>query len=272
MASRAPRVVVTRRAEQAPALCAKLEAVGLTPLIFPTIELVALLTDELDAALAELPSYDWLIFTSVNAVDFFFRRVDELGEVSDQASRNADDGLPSIAVVGKATARALEKRELRLDFMPTTFTGAALAAELDTPEGQKILLPRAKAGGHAIVDGLRARGAMVTDIPLYATVTAAPTTTALAELAQGFEVIIFASPSSVYGLLEIAEKRGARLKQQIGGAIIACIGPVTADAARERGLAVTLMPDEYTLDALVQSLVDHFNTSLRTTNGSVDAR
>lgn len=248
------RIVVTRRAEQAAGLGDQLRGVGLTPVIFPTIQLTALPTEALDVALAELSGFDWLIFTSVNAIDFFFRRADELNGVDGLRSTNR----PSIAVVGKATARALVERGLQPDFMPTVFTGAALAAELSDLTGQRILLPRARAGGRAIIDSLSARGALVTDIALYDTMTATPTAGALRVLAQGFEAITFASPSSVRGFLEIVNHPDRQLAPLIDAAIIACIGPVTAQAAREHGLTVTLTPDEYTLEALVQSLARYF--------------
>jgi len=270
------RVVVTRRIEQAAVLGDQLRGVGLTPVIFPTIRLTALPTGVLDATLAELSGFDWLIFTSVNAVEFFFRRAHELGDVDGVRSANR----PAIAVVGSATAHALAQRGFQPDFMPSVFTGVALAAELsgtlqDTPPGGgrqdsdkqsglghlpevRILLPRAQAGGRAIVDSLRARGAVVTDIALYATVTATPTSDALAELAQGFEAITFASPSSVRGFLEIVDRADRQLASLVDAAVIACIGPVTAQAARDQGLTVTLTPDEYTLDALVQSLAQYY--------------
>lgn len=258
------RVVVTRRAEQALVLGDQLRRVGLTPIIFPTIRLTALLTDALDAAMAELPGFDWLIFTSVNAIDFFFRRADELDGMDGLQSANR----PSIAVVGKATAHALEQRGLQPDFMPSVFTGMTLAAELDDPAGQRILLPRAQAGGRTIVDSLRARDAVVTDIALYDTMTATPTADALRVLAQGFEAITFASPSSVRGFLEIIKNSDRRLAMMTDAAVIACIGPVTAQAARTHGLAVTLIPDEYTFDGLVQSLAGYPYTVSQTTTTS----
>ena len=90
-----PRIVVTRRAEQADEFAAKLTAAGFTPILFPTIELVAMDKRPLDDALSTIETFDWLIFTSTNAIDFFFRRVDAL---------NVCPSWPKIAAVGTATA------------------------------------------------------------------------------------------------------------------------------------------------------------------------
>jgi uroporphyrinogen-III synthase len=238
-----PRVVVTRRAEQAPPFCDKLRAAGFTPLCFPTIQLEPLPALALNGALAKIETFDWLLFSSGNAIDFFFRRVREL---------NLALRLPRTAVVGSATAQKLAEYHIYPDFMPQTFTGEALAAGLGDLAGQQILLPRAQLGRPQIVAKLCSQGAEVTEIPLYDTVTAVPTPGALERLAAGFDAITFASPSSVRGFLHIA---GAK---PIEPAVVACIGPVTAQTAVENGLAVTLMPDEYTLDGLVQVLAQHF--------------
>jgi len=237
-----PRVVVTRRAEQAAVLGDKLSAAGFYPLYFPTIQLQAIVAPELDRALAEIERFEWLIFSSANSVHFFFRRLDEL---------NLSLRLPRTAVVGPATARKLVEHDVHPDFMPDIFTGEALAAGLGDVSGQKILLPRARIGGPQIVEKLRSQGALVSDIPLYDTATAVPDPAALADLALGYEAITFASPSSVRGFLEISGR-------PIGPAAVACIGPVTAEAAVECGWRVTVMPDEYTLDGLVQALALYF--------------
>ena len=138
--------------------------------------------------------------------------------------------------------------------MPATFTGEALAAGLGDLTGQQILLPRARLGRPQIVAKLHDQGAMVTEIPLYDTVTAVPEPDALSRLDSGFEAITFTSPSSVRGFLEII---GAKPVQP---AVVACIGPVTAQTAVECGLPLTLMPREYTLDGLVQALGQYFRT------------
>ncbi len=237
-----PRIVVTRRVEQAPQFGDKLRSAGFHPVSFPTIQLHALPALALDSALAQIERFDWLLFSSAKAVHFFFRRLDELKLLP---------CLPRTAVVGSATAYKLAEYDIQPDFMPDTFTGEALAAGLGDLAGQNVLLPRARLGRPQIVDRLRSQGAQVSDIPIYDTVTAVPDPAALEELALGYEAITFASPSSVYGFLEISGK-------PINSAVIACIGPVTAEAAVECGLLVDLVPDEYTLDGLVQLLSRYF--------------
>lgn len=237
-----PRVVVTRRAEQVALFGDKLRAAGFYPVVFPTIQLQALPALDLDRALAQIERFDWLLFSSANGVRFFFRRLSEL---------KLSPRLPRTAVVGSATARELVEYDIQPDFMPDSFTGEALAAGLGDLNGQHILLPRARLGRPQIVTRLRSQGAQITDIPLYDTVTAVPDPAALDELALGYEVITFASPSSVHGFLEISGK-------PLSSAVVACIGPVTAEAAVDCGLPVPLMPDEYTLDGLVQLLTCYF--------------
>jgi uroporphyrinogen-III synthase len=193
-----PRVVVTRRAEQAPLFCEKLRVAGFIPLCFPTIQLEPLPAFALDATLAEIETFDWLLFSSGNAVDFFFRRLLELNLTTD---------LPRTAVVGSATAQKLAEYHAHPNFMPRTFSGEALAAGLGDLTGQRILLPRARLGRPEIVTKLRSQGADVTEIALYDTVTAVPAPGALDLLAAGFDAITFTSPSSVRGFLQIIGAR-----------------------------------------------------------------
>ncbi len=111
------RVVVTRSVEQAQAFGEKLAAHGAEPVLFPVIQFERLPTAELDAALAEIEQFNWLLFTSANAVDFFFLRVEELGREVD---------LPPIAVSGSATADKLAARGVEVAFVPLKFVGEAL--------------------------------------------------------------------------------------------------------------------------------------------------
>lgn len=240
------RVVVTRSRAQADAFAHKLAAAGFTPIIFPVIDFVPLPPEPLDAALGCLPQYDWLIFTSVNAVEFFFRRVDERGI--------RVDGV-AVAAVGSATANKLAERGLTTDFMPDEFTGAQLALGLGDLRGKRVLLPRAKQGRPQIVGLLRQQGAEVDDVALYETVTAVPTPAALADLAAGFDAITFTSPSSVRNFIKLTRLHNV---SNFAHAVIACIGPVTATEAAKFNLRVDLVPDEYTIEGLVQVLREHF--------------
>ncbi|HID52301.1 MAG TPA: uroporphyrinogen-III synthase [Anaerolineae bacterium] len=241
--SERPRVVVTRRVEQAAELADKLRAAGLEPVVFPTVQLRPLPSHTLDDSLKNLQMFDWLIFTSGNGVDFFFRRVEEL-ELTPK--------LPRTAVVGPSTARRLAEYGATADFMPEEYTGAALASALGDLTGQHILLPRARMGGLEIVCRLWQQGADVFDVPLYDTITAVRDPAALAKLEQGYEAVTFASPTAVMGFAKLAGRPHA-------AAAVACIGPSTAQTARASGLPVTIMPDEYTLDGLVKSVAHYFS-------------
>lgn len=245
-----PRVLVTRTANQAAAFSQKLRQAGFTPVEFPAIMLQPLPCEPLDEALSVLGSFDWLIFTSGNAVDFFLRRVDALDF--------HPDNWPRVAAVGSATARLLADRGIAIDYMPDQFVGTELVLGLGGLTGQKVLLPRAKIGRPEITNLLQARGAELTEVALYDTVTAVPTPESWADLNQGVEAITFTSPSSVRNFFKIMNAHPDRLDlplaQMVQRTLIVCIGPVTAQAAAQAGLADPLIAEAYTIDGMVRQL------------------
>jgi uroporphyrinogen-III synthase len=245
------RIVVTRSPDLAGSIFQQLAALGAIPIRFPTIDFVSLPGPQLAAALANLASYDWLVFTSGNGVRFFFERVAS----SEFASLRVDE-WPRVAAVGEATARLLRERGVTADFMPESFTGEQLALGLGDTVGKKVLLARAKIGRPEIVDLLRERGAVVDEIALYESVPVVPTAAALAELDKGIDVITFTSPSTVRHFLEIV--KADSFAKAVRSALIACIGPTTAAEAEKQGLSVAIMPDVYTIDGLMTALVAHF--------------
>jgi uroporphyrinogen III methyltransferase/synthase len=245
--SERPRVVVTRRKEQADVLADKVRAAGLEPILFPTVQIRPLPNHALDDSLKNLEMFDWLIFTSGNGVDFFFRRAEEL-ELTPE--------LPRTAVVGPSTARRLAEYGATADFIPEEYTGVALAAGLGDLTGRHVLLPRARMGGLEIVRRLWQQGADVFDVPLYDTITAPRDPAALARLEQGYEAVTFTSPTAVMGFVKLTGRPH-------GAAAVACIGPSTAQAARASGLPVTIMPDVYTLDGLAASVAAFFDKVTR---------
>lgn len=235
------RIVVTRSQEQAGALSDRLSELGAQVISFPTIQFVPLESEELAAAKQNLSSYDWLLFTSRNAVTFFLNSETLI--------------LPRVAAIGSATANELTQRGIVVQAMPDTFTGVELATALGDLNGRKILLPRSRLGRPDLVSQLEVQGACVTDIALYDTLPAQPVPEARQELAQGFDAITFTSPSTVQNFCHIVPD----WQRMLTGVVIACIGPTTAAAAAQQGLPNLVIAQEHTAEGLVKALVDVFS-------------
>jgi len=237
------RTVVTRSQEQAGALLERLVELGATVIPFPTLQFVPLGGEELAAAFHHLSTYDWLLFTSRNAVLFFFAET-ELPHI-----------LPRIAAIGSATAEALAEQGVAVQLMPDSFTGEELVANLGDLTGQKVLLPRSRLGRPEIVAQLQAQGAEVTEIALYDTIPAQPAPEAMLELAYGVDAITFTSPSTVQNFCQMVPHWPSLLND----AVVACIGPVTAAAAAQLGFSSIITAPEHTAEGVVKALVNRLN-------------
>lgn len=235
------RVVVTRSREQATALCETLISHGAEPVLFPTIAF-----ERVDADLEPLSSYHWVVFTSVNGVRFFLEQLDS-------TLLGAWPADLKIAAVGPVTRAALEERGISIHAMPDEFRATALVGALGDLNGSRVLLPRADIGGRELVSALERAGAIVHDVAVYRTVPAEPDAASLAALRRGVDVVTFTSPSTVRNFLALLGDEGRAL---LAGAVVAAIGVVTAEAAREEGIRVDVQPDAYTTDALVEALED----------------
>ncbi len=252
------RVLVTRAAGQAGALSSGLEAAGADVVEFPTIALQAVLdTSTIDGAVAEMASgrlFDWVIFTSANTVDFFFKRLAALGKDARVI------GAAKIAAVGTATAGALQKAGLSVDLIPADFRAEGLVEELGRAggAGARILLPRAKEAREILPEALRNLGAEVTVAPLYENIPANPPVEKVKEdLRRGrVDFITFTSGSTVKNFAGLIGADG-NLAEVVGRAKIAVIGPVTAEAAVKAGLRVDLEPPESTIPALIKAIAEH---------------
>jgi uroporphyrinogen III methyltransferase / synthase len=245
------RVLVTRPRAQAAALIEKLSTLGAVPVIFPTIE-ISTAEDPalLDQAIAELASYHWVIFTSVNGVSAFWQRLSALGK-DNQAFRGI-----RVAAIGPATAQALRERGVEPSFVPGEYVAEAILPGLGEVKGQRILLPRADIARKALVDELSRQGAIPEEIAAYRTVPAKPDPQALRELEQGIDIATFTSSSTVRNYLKILGERAIPLLKD---AIIACIGPITADEVRKQGLKVDIVAEDYTADGLVEAIIKFFS-------------
>jgi uroporphyrinogen III methyltransferase/synthase len=252
------RVVVTRPRAQADELAARLEDLGADVVLFPTIE-IAPPRDlaALDRAVATAGTYDWILFTSANGVRMFFERLVALRrDVRDLAGVR-------IAAIGPETAAELERRLVRPALVPAEYRAEGLLASLAAGDvrGRRFLLPRA-AGARAILpDELRASGATVDEVIAYEAVAPADADVdglraALAD--GGIDVLTFTSSSTVRNFAALVGSDPVAAIARAGRPLVACIGPVTAETAREIGLRVDVVPDAYTAEALAGALVARF--------------
>ena len=253
------RIVVTRPRAQAGAFIETLAAAGADVLPCPTIEIVPPASwAPLDAALARLDAYDWLVLTSVNGVAMFFERL--------QTQRRDVRTLHGVkvAAVGPATAAALEARGLLVDVVPAEFRAEGVAAAMCAAGvgGQRVLLPRAAAAREVLPQRLRAAGATVDEVASYQTVMPRSEPREVRErlAARAIDLVTFTSSSTVRHFLALLGDEAAAL---LRGVAIACIGPITAETARAAGLSVTLQPAAYTIPALSQAILEHFASTPR---------
>ena len=241
------RVLVTRTRSQARALSDLLTERGAAPIDVPTIEIRPPDDFErVDRALRRLHSYDWVVFTSANAVRAVFDRLYGLG-LDARAL-----GSARVAAVGPATAGCLKECGIVADFVPEEFLPEAMIDGLKGRlKGSKVLLPVADIAREAISEGLTALGAEVERLVVYRTVVPeASARAALELLSDGIDVATFTSSSTVRNLASLLDGDLGRLRQST----IACIGPITADAAREVGLKVDIIASEHTVAGLVDAL------------------
>jgi len=248
------RIVVTRAGEAGQRFAAQLRDLGATPIVCPAIT-IRPPTDPapLDAALAALDSYDWLVCTSANAVAAL---LDHLPIARGDLSRPRE---LRIGAVGDTTAAALRTAGWAPDCVPTTQTAAALADALGAVAGQRILFLASEIARPTLTEKLRSRGGTVTVVTAYRTVAAAPeqTEALMAHLrADAIDAVTFTSPSTVQGFLPLLT--GITLNTQRPAII--CIGPVTAAAAYDAGLSVATIAANYSVAGLLDALCDHFAT------------
>lgn len=246
------RVLVTRTRAQASALCDMLARRGAQPIELPTIRIEP--PDdyaELDAALANIAAYDWVVFTSANGVDAVFGRLEALG-----LDARALHGV-RVGAIGPATAAALRGRGIAADFVPRSFVAESVVEGMRAYDlaGRRALLPRADIARAALSEGLAALGMRVDDVTAYRTGTPPDSAgRARAVLDEGIDIATFTSSSTVRNLCALLDGNIEALRD----VTIACIGPITAQAAVDLGLKIDIMASEYTIAGLVRAIESHF--------------
>jgi len=247
--------VVTRTRQQAGALSRRLTELGARVLEVPAL---LILPPEdfgpLDRALAHLADYRWLIFTSANGVEAFFRRLGEQGRDLRAV------GHLKLAAIGPATAQALARRGLTADLVPPSFVAEGLAEALlpQLHPGDRVLLPRAAQAREALPELLRHAGVEVEVVPVYRMVPPPeipPEARPFLEEAR-VDILTFASSATVHHFAALVGRD--RFLTLARHAVVAAIGPITAQALGEYGITPQVQPHEYTIPALADALAAYF--------------
>lgn len=247
------RVLVTRAPQDAGALRGLLEARGATVLELPAVAIEPPEdTERLDYALGRLAEYDWIVFTSRNAVRAVFERLSAL---------EASPAFPQVAAVGPATAAELEARDIGVNCLPTEATGEALAAAMRGlgMQGVQVFLPAGNLSRPLVRQELEDAGARVDEIVAYRTLRPADVEPSSLQAVRRGEIdaIAFLSPSAVRNLADMV---GPDLRA-LHGVDLVCIGPTTAAAVRELGLQPAAVAETHTLGGLVETLANMYGES-----------
>ena len=240
------RIVVTRDRQQAADLAEPLEALGAEALLLPVLEIrEAADHARLDHAIANLDSYDWLIFTSVNGVRYFINHLD-------RSQRDLRALKARICAIGPATRAALEALHLKVDKMPEEYVAESLVKSFEGEDlsWRRILLPRAAVARDLVPAELRRRGATVDVVEAYRTVLPEDASARAREiLARKPDWITFTSSSTVINFLEAADR------EALAGVRIASIGPITSETVRAHDLAVDVEASPHTIPGLVSAIL-----------------
>jgi uroporphyrinogen III methyltransferase / synthase len=255
------RIVLTRAAAQSEALAKELEARGAKPLVVP---LVAFAAPEnfapLDEAIANVQQFDWLLFTSAQAVRAISKRNEEL-----RLSFANAGGKLRVACVGPVSAAAARNVGLAVHYIAEMHSGKALAEELgESVRDAKVLLPRSDRANPDLPAALQRHGAKVTEVIAYRTLKpAAQDEQSLRQVAAGAaDAILFFSPSAVHHFAELFGAEQLRALQ--AKLAITAVGPVTANALHEVGVEQFTQAKDTTSSAVIEALEEHFSA---TTNG-----
>jgi uroporphyrinogen III methyltransferase / synthase len=257
-------VVVTRAASQASEFVAELESYGANVIVCPTIEIAEPESYErLDEAIDHLYGYDWLIFTSANAIDFFLRRLNTRG------LKVEDLDEIKVCAIGQASADKLRDTHVHVDVIPSQAKAEGVFDALsefvggnEHLHGLNILLPRAAVARDYLPKALEDAGARVDVVTAYRTVVPENLDRGRlsAMLAGSADCIAFTSSSTVKNLALLFDTHD--LSKILAGMTIAVIGDVTAETAVEYGLKPDIKPDQSTVKDLAKAIADHYSNDV----------
>jgi uroporphyrinogen-III synthase len=241
------KVLITRPRTQADKFAEKLRSAGFESIFFPVIEIQPIGNNvALERALEKLNCYEWVVFTSVNAVDVVFDEYSVFFLKENAGVR--------FAAIGPKTAEALRKYSIEPDFVPKEYVAEAILPGLGDLQGKWVLLPRAEIARQALPEAIANAGGIVHEIIVYQTLPAQVDEDGLSALISGVDVITFTSASTVENFFAIAKQNGLDPLNLPNNPLFACIGPITEQAAKEEGLVKLVVAKEYTTEGLIEAI------------------
>jgi uroporphyrinogen III methyltransferase / synthase len=249
------RIIITRDRSQASQFVHLLEALGAEVLSVPVIDIIPPTSwEKVDQTIKEIDAYDWILFTSANAVTCFLERFKVVAGItfSPVSCR--------LAAIGSATETLLEKNGLRADLVPKRFVAESLLAalkDMETLPGKRFLLPRSSIGREMLPTALRDEGALVDDVVVYQNVLAhldpAPIRSRLER--GDIDWVVVTSSSTANNFLELF--RQSSQDSWLNKVKFASIGPITTDTLRQMGIEPTVESQLQTIAALTQTIAEY---------------
>lgn len=249
--------MITRPRNQANSFVRGVEELGSQVIEFPTIEVVPPESYvSMDRAIGSIKEYDWIVFTSVNAVKEFLSRLRYLGRDISHLK-----GI-RIAAIGPETARGLSSQGLKVELIPEEYRAEGILHGLMPEEvkGRRFLLPQAAVARDVVPKTLQEWGAEVDVVHAYRTVPAKGGVDRLCGMLseKNVDMVTFTSSSTVNYFMALLPP--GDIKSLLNGVAIACIGPITQKTTEDYGVRVAVVAREYTVTGLIQAIVDYFST------------
>lgn len=247
------KIVITRPRLQSKNFSQKLINLGAEIINFPTIEIIPTGNSALDSALEKLDNYDWIIFTSVNGLEIFFKRF------SEKKLNLKDFHSLKFAVIGSKTSETLNNYNIKADLIPDEFVGESLVskfAEIDIM-GKRFLIPGAALSREILPEKLVEYGAIVDNIAIYETVL--PDSAGVEFIInrlfnENIDYITFTSSSTVNNFFEILQNYP--LEKLVSQTKVVCIGPVTAKTVTEKLNIQPIIAEIYTVDGIIETIIN----------------
>lgn len=243
------KILITRPRAQADDFAEKLHSAGFEPILFPVIEIQPIGSNvALERALEKLNCYEWVVFTSANAVYVVF------DEYSVFFSR--ENAGVKFAAIGPKTAETLRKYSVEPDFVPEEYVAEAILPGLGNLQGKWVLLPRAEIARKALPEAIANAGGIAHEITVYKTLPAQVDGDGLKALKLGVDVITFTSASTVENFVAIAHQHNLDPLNLPNNPLVACIGPITEQAAKEAGFQNLVVAKDYTTGGLIEVITN----------------